>query len=195
MDKVSKSSLKNMSLKDIFREISAIFYETDISNFCDDIKVINRFITLRNREDNNEKLLDLLIENEDKIDKEKLVFNIYLNYCENIPQIEQTMYNLCREIESIIKNNHEISRLFKSNLKINNITELKKFIIQNQNILTIALKSNSNKQLVNSIIDRLDEIARLEPELEKQKELKTNAKRLLKDTDVYIDESSIENNL
>ena len=42
MDKVSKSSLKNMSLKDIFREISAIFYETDISNFCDDIKVINR---------------------------------------------------------------------------------------------------------------------------------------------------------
>ena len=194
MDKVSKSSLKNMSLKDIFREISAIFYETDISNFCDDIKVINRFITLRNREDNNEKLLDLLIENEDKIDKEKLVFNIYLNYCENIPQIEQTMYNLCREIESIIKNNHEISRLFKSNLKINNITELKKFIIQNQNILTIALKSNSNKRLVNSIIDRLDEIARLESELEKQKELKTNAKRLLKDTDVYIDESSIENN-
>ena len=53
MDKVSESSLKNMSLKDIFREISAIFYETDISNFCDDIKVINRFITLRNREDNN----------------------------------------------------------------------------------------------------------------------------------------------
>ena len=194
MEKASKNNLKEMSLKEIFEITNAIFYETDISNFCNDIKVINRFIFLRKKGNNYKEIIDFLIENEDKVDKEKLVFNIYLNYNGNIPQIEQTMEILCREIESSIKYDPELSKLYRKNLKITDLKELKRFIFKNQDMLTFALKNCSNKELVKSIVDKLDEVAMLESEYEKQKEYKRYTKGLLKDTDVYIDESDIEDN-
>ena len=194
MKKISKNNLKDMSLKEIFEKTNAIFYETDISNFCDDIRVINRFILLRKKDDNYKKIIDFLIENEDKIDKEKLVFNIYLNYSENIPQIEQTMDKLCKEIEGIVKYDPEISKIFKRNVKINNLKDLKMFLVQNQDILTFALKNTPNTAMVKSVIDRLDELAMLESELANQKEYRAQTRSLLKDTDVYIDEIDLKNN-
>ena len=96
MGKKSKNALEDMNLQEILEKTDAIFNPKDILNFCEDKEVIADFVTLYQTD--LKEIEKLLVDNADKIKKEKLVFNLYLNYVDNIATIkadaEQLAYNI-----------------------------------------------------------------------------------------------------
>lgn len=101
------SKVKDMSLKDIFALTDVMFTSADILDFCDDQETINGYLD-RYDEKNFRTLEEYLIQNEDKIDKEKLVFCLYLNYKSNLANIED---NLVRLSKNVSQNWKEIKEL------------------------------------------------------------------------------------
>ena len=191
MGKKSKYDLKNMSLQEILNKTNAIFNPTDILNFCDDPDVIEAFVILYDTDFS--KVEDLLVKNEDKIDKEKLVFNIYLNYVENIKLIEMKMKSLIQDISGDLKSNPQILKIIGGKLNIESIKEFKKFLISKKEALMLALQVSNDKELFHRITEEFEELSKFEEENRIEEECKRNCKSLLKDTDVYIEKTQLDN--
>lgn len=187
------SKLNQMSLREIFNKTNAIFLETDIVNFCDDINVMNKFLELyQNYEENPEPIKEYLFKNEDKLDKEKLVFTLYLNFRENISAIDEKTMEIIKEIERNFSSNSTIRNSIGYNAHSRNIEDFKKYLAKNQKNIMLALHVLNNQDLVDNIQEEMEEIERLEKEREYEVIYLKNCKKFLEDVDVYIANIKVE---
>lgn len=115
------SRVSKMSLKEILDEVQLILRENDIALFCDDYNVMQQFIENsakgRNKKENVNKFL---IDNEEHIDKEKLILLTVLNYRENLILIDAQKEELLKNPEanfSQIANLHVQKREQTKNLE------------------------------------------------------------------------------
>lgn len=75
----------NVKLEELLNKCGIIFGITDIVYFCQNEDIIKKYIDLYKENSNNLKVIkNFLIENENEIDKEKLLFCLYLNYSHNL---------------------------------------------------------------------------------------------------------------
>ena len=123
-----KSKVSKMKLIDIFKKVDMQYLDIDISFFCEDQKVINKFEKLAQKDVEYDELLNFLIENEPKIDKEKLVLYVYTKFNNTRRNIIKEMYKEYSSIEDRL----DIKKILGVNLKIKNIEDFKKQILQNK---------------------------------------------------------------
>lgn len=82
------SKVSEMKLEDIFKKLDIKFRIDDINKFCTDPKVIREIAKVI---EDGESFDNLMLENEDKIDKEKLLFVSWIRYTESIKKIENSL--------------------------------------------------------------------------------------------------------
>lgn len=191
MGKKSKNALEDMNLQEILEKTDAIFNPKDILNFCEDKEVIADFVTLYQTD--LKEIEKLLVDNADKIKKEKLVFNLYLNYVDNIATIKADAEQLAYNIVNELNNDPQIIKKFGGKIKIKSFEDFKRFINANNELLIIALKFMKDKKLSNRILDELEEIADYEKEKYEEEIHKKNCRNLLKGTDVYLEKIRMGN--
>ena len=191
MGKKAKYDLKQMKLTEIFNKTSAIFNSTDVLNFCSDPDFIEAFITVYHSDFN--KLEELLLNNENKLDKEKLVYNLYLNYIENRELIEEELEQLAFRIVDDLNSEPQIVKIIGGNIKINSLEEFKEFIKEKNEILTVAIKMSNNKRLIHIISEELEKLSNLEGQKMEEEICLKNCRKLLKDQDIYIERTSLDN--
>ena len=103
-----RNKINNLKLEEIFELVGNMLSGTDIIYFCNDEKVVDAYLDLYDYRHNNLKeIQEFLIENEEKIDKEKLVFAIYLNYKNNLGIINDKIDRLSSNIS---ENTEELYR-------------------------------------------------------------------------------------
>lgn len=82
--------LSKMTIKEILEETGLIMQAEEIVYFCKDADLIEKFAKLdRKKELNNKKIKQLLLDNESKIDKEKMVLTIIKIYIDNIKVLDR----------------------------------------------------------------------------------------------------------
>ena len=101
----------NVKLEELFNKVGIILGITDIIYFCQDENIIKQYMDLCKESNNNSKIISkFLIENESQIDKEKLLFCIYINYSRNLKLLRDRIksvskgskeYNLCVQEEKL----------------------------------------------------------------------------------------------
>lgn len=92
---MSKKSINEMSLEELFEKTDVIIKVSDIISFCEDEDVIMGFLQEYKRTRGNFRALkQYLIDHEYAIKKEELIFRLYLNYKENLKQIESNFESL-----------------------------------------------------------------------------------------------------
>lgn len=95
------SRVNKMSLKEILEEVQLILRENDIAIFCDNYDVIREFIENFTKGPNKkENINKFLIDNEEHIDKEKLILLTVLNYRENLKLIDEKKNELLKNPEA-----------------------------------------------------------------------------------------------
>ena len=181
-----ESKLSKMKLIDIFKIIDMKYLDIDISFFCDDEQVIDKFEIFTRKNIGYEELLSFFIENEEKIDKEKLVLYIYTKSNETRKQFIQKMYKDFLGLEGSI----DIKKILGTNLKIKSIEDFQKHILQNKTrkdklfgMLDLIAKNNKQDLLVIEKIKDLLGDNRAIKYFEKQI---INCEELLKDVDINI---------
>ena len=106
------SKVSNMKLEDILKITKAFLFNVDILYVCEDIKVVQEYFSLYEQCNGDFKTIEtFLIKHEDKIDKEKLVFCIYLNYEKNVESLNNALKKL---EEDTVKNFREITEYRKN---------------------------------------------------------------------------------
>lgn len=86
---MSKKNINEMSLEELISDIVILLGHNDIIAFCEDIEIVhNYFKVYKESKGDSDALKQFLIENKDAINKEKLIFRIYLNYKKNIAKAE-----------------------------------------------------------------------------------------------------------
>ena len=190
--KSSKYNLKNMRMQDILNMTNAIFNPSDILNFCDDPDIIEAFIILQ--KNNFEKIEELLEKNEDKIDKAKMVFNIYLNYQENKKLIDREMESLILRVTNSFNSNSQLVKLLGGKLKIKSVEEFKKILNNKKDALSIALQMPNNGEILEIITQNFEELSKLDRERHIEAQYSKQCKALLKGTNVYIEKTKLPDN-
>ena len=100
------SRINKMSLEQLFKGIEIILGQSDILFFCNDESVIYEYYRIF--EDRQKRdLKTFLAQHEDKIDKEKLIFCLYLNFQDNLKIIKNRIEKLQESKNNFI----ELSRL------------------------------------------------------------------------------------
>lgn len=95
------SRINRMKLEDIFNQTDLILRENDIVYFCEDLQVIKEFIESCNGTQNRqEDVKKFLIDNEESINKEKLILLLVKNYRDNLETIKLRKKELNRAIKS-----------------------------------------------------------------------------------------------
>ena len=99
--------INNLKMEQIFKTIGSIFFYSDIAYFIEDKDVLDKYVEIFSDEKNYNisDVKKFLIENESKINKEKLVFVIYLNFKENLKIIDETINRLSKDT---IKNTEKL---------------------------------------------------------------------------------------
>ena len=90
------SKVSQMNLREIFAFTGILLQEYDIYNFCNDQAIIEGYLKIYDK-NNLERVQEYLIKHGEKIDKEKIVFCLYLNYQHNLSIIKE-------KIEALRKN-------------------------------------------------------------------------------------------
>lgn len=123
------SRVSKMTLEAILEQTNLILRENDIIYFCDNMDIAQEFISKYNRSINKlEDVKKFLIENEQHINKEKLVLILILNYQDNLNNITERMSELSR-IPYEMQTNENLVELAKLNLQLQEQTaRLKKSI-------------------------------------------------------------------
>lgn len=94
----------DVKLEELFNRVGNILGIVDIIYFCKDEKIMQQYIDLYKDKSNNFKVIkDFLIDNEEKIDKEKLVFCIYLNYSQNLKLLRDRISRVSKYSEEYIQ--------------------------------------------------------------------------------------------
>lgn len=107
------SRVSKMPLKNILKETNLILRENDIFYFCDDINIAQKFIEEQNKGINKmTDVAEFLIQNEQYINKEKLVLILILNYQDNLNNIREQIINLTKA-QNEIQNTEELAELAK----------------------------------------------------------------------------------
>lgn len=103
------TKVNDLKMEQIFKTIGSIFFYSDITYFTEDKDVLDKYVEIFGDEKNYSisKVKKFLIENESKINKEKLVFVIYLNYKENLKIIDETINRLSKDT---LKNTEKLYR-------------------------------------------------------------------------------------
>lgn len=106
------SKISNLRIEQILETLGSIFFYSDITYFTEDKEVLEKYVEIFGNEENYKisEVKKFLIENESKINKEKLVFVMYLNYRNNLKIIDETISKLSKDI---IKNTEKLYKLIK----------------------------------------------------------------------------------
>ena len=95
------SKIEKMSLKGILSEVDLILRENDIVYFCDNIDVVKEFMhRYKGKRVTAKEIIQFLIENEEYIDKEKLILLIVKNYKDNLEEIKKKKKELFQSIDN-----------------------------------------------------------------------------------------------
>ena len=100
---------------------------------------------------NFSKLEELLVKNEDKIDKEKMVFNIFLNYTENGKLIDKEIEKLVQKVADNINRSPQTVKLLGGKLRIKSTEEFRKFLNQKKERIWMALQMINDKGLLSML--------------------------------------------
>lgn len=112
------SRVSKMSLEDIFNKTDLILRENDIVFFCDDIEVISKFISsYRGTYHKHKEVKEFLIENEESIDKERLLLLLVKNYKDNLDSIKNKKKELEKNLNSKPGNKEGIEELTEINIQ------------------------------------------------------------------------------
>ena len=103
------SKVNKLSVKEIFDITNGLFTINDIAHFCLSENTIKEYAELYKKTNGDQgEIKEFLIENENEIDKEKLILMIYYNYQQNLKAIER---NLLEDIGNKRENYNRFSKL------------------------------------------------------------------------------------
>ena len=142
---------------------------------------------------NFSKLEELLVKNEDKIDKEKMVFNIFLNYTENGKLIDKEIEKLVQKVADNINRSPQTVKLLGGKLRIKSTEEFRKFLNQKKERIWMALQMINDKGLLSMLTKEFEKLTKLDEEKQIEKAFQKECRELLKDTDVYVEKTRISN--
>ena len=142
---------------------------------------------------NFSKLEELLVKNEDKIDKEKMVFNIFLNYTENGKLIDKEIEKLVQKVADNINRSPQTVKLLGGKLRIKSTEEFRKFLNQKKERIWMALQMINDKGLLPMLTKEFEKLTKLDEEKQIEKAFQKECRELLKDTDVYVEKTRISN--
>ena len=142
---------------------------------------------------NFSKLEELLVKNEDKIDKEKMVFNIFLIYTENGKLIDKEIEKLVQKVADNINRSPQTVKLLGGKLRIKSTEEFRKFLNQKKERIWMALQMINDKGLLSMLTKEFEKLTKLDEEKQIEKAFQKECRELLKDTDVYVEKTRISN--
>ena len=139
----SRSKINNLKLVDIFELIGNMLSDTDIIYFCNDEKIVNEYLELYDyKQSDRKEIQEFLIENEDKIDKEKLVFAIYLSYKINLEVINKKIDVLSSNLP---ENTKELYRFIKQKELQSKYMKKAESLLRDTDVYILKVKSEDNR--------------------------------------------------
>lgn len=129
------SRVNRMPLKNLLEETNLILRESDIFYFCDDTNIANKFIEEQRKSTNTmSDAKEFLIQNEQYIDKEKLMLILIMNYqidlnniINRISQALNTSYKI-QDSEKLAELSELRIQMYEQSTKLENAKELGKGI-------------------------------------------------------------------